>query len=89
MRSHPSSPSRLDRGAAALLSEEKELTRLRAGSRRTAARSQVKIETLCLRWPDGKVSLADLFDRGPVRVKHFMMAPGTTTQFSVYRGRPR
>ena len=67
----------------ALLAEEKELTRLRdrlAEDRRGLP--WVKIEKpYVFDSPTGKVSLADLFGgRSQLYVKHFMMAPGTTTQ---------
>jgi predicted dithiol-disulfide oxidoreductase (DUF899 family) len=67
----------------ALLAEEKKLTRLRdrlAEDRR--ALPWVKIDTpYVFDGPTGKVSLADLFGgRSQLYVKHFMMAPGATTQ---------
>lgn len=66
-----------------LLVEEKELTRLRdrlAEHRR--ALPWVKIEKpYVFDSPTGKVSLADLFGgRSQLYIKHFMMAPGSTTQ---------
>jgi predicted dithiol-disulfide oxidoreductase (DUF899 family) len=66
-----------------LLAKEKELTRLRdrlAEDRR--ALPWVKIEKpYVFDGPMGEVSLADLFGgRSQLYVKHFMMAPGATTQ---------
>jgi predicted dithiol-disulfide oxidoreductase (DUF899 family) len=66
-----------------LLKREKELTRLR---------DQLSAERRALPWvkidkqyifdaPDGKVTLADLFEgRSQLFMKHFMMGPGQTTQ---------
>ena len=66
-----------------LLKREKELTRLR---------DQLSAERRALPWvkidkeyvfdaPDGKVTLADLFEgRSQLFIKHFMMGPGQTTQ---------
>src|SRR6267154_3985329 len=66
-----------------LLKREKVLTRLR---------DQLSAERRALPWvkidkeyifdaPEGKVTLADLFeDRSQLFVKHFMMGPGQTTQ---------
>jgi predicted dithiol-disulfide oxidoreductase (DUF899 family) len=67
----------------ALLAKEKELTRLRdrlAGERR--ALPWVKIEKQYIfDAPEGKVTLAELFDgRSQLFIKHFMMGPGTTGQ---------
>lgn len=67
----------------ALLAEEKKLTRLRdrlAEDRR--ALPWVKVEKpYVFDGPTGKVSLADLFGgRSQLYIKHFMMAPGATTQ---------
>jgi predicted dithiol-disulfide oxidoreductase (DUF899 family) len=66
-----------------LLSKEKQLTRLRdqlAAKRR--ALPWVKIEKeYVFDAPQGKVTLADLFDgRSQLFIKHFMMAPGQVTQ---------
>ena len=66
-----------------LLAKEKDLTRLRdrlAEDRR--ALPWVKIEKpYVFDGPTGKVSLADLFGgRSQLYIKHFMMAPGATTQ---------
>ena len=66
----------------ALLAKEKELTRLRdrlaEGQR---ALPWVKIEkTYVFDGPDGKVTLAELFDgRSQLFIKHFMMGPGAQT----------
>jgi predicted dithiol-disulfide oxidoreductase (DUF899 family) len=66
-----------------LLAKEKELTRLRD---QLAAERQalpwVKIEkAYVFDAPEGKVTLADLFDgRTQLFVKHFMMGPGQVTQ---------
>jgi predicted dithiol-disulfide oxidoreductase (DUF899 family) len=66
-----------------LLKREKELTRLR---------DQLSVERRALPWvkiekdyvfdaPEGKVTLADLFEgRSQLFIKHFMMAPGQVTQ---------
>src|SRR6266567_5294927 len=66
-----------------LLKREKELTRLR---------DQLRAERRALPWvridkeyifdaPEGKVTLADLFEgRSQLFIKHFMMGPGQTTQ---------
>src|SRR6266513_5504291 len=66
-----------------LLKREKELTRLR---------DQLSAERRALPWvkidkeyifdaPEGKVTLADLFEgRSQLFIKHFMMGPGQTTQ---------
>src|SRR5207253_10191821 len=66
-----------------LLKREKELTRLR---------DQLSAERRALPWvkidkeyifdaPEGKVTLADLFEgRSQFFIKHFMMGPGQTTQ---------
>jgi predicted dithiol-disulfide oxidoreductase (DUF899 family) len=66
-----------------LLAKEKELTRLR---------DQLSVERRVLPWvliekdyvfdgPNGKLTLADLFDgRSQLFIKHFMMGPGATTQ---------
>jgi predicted dithiol-disulfide oxidoreductase (DUF899 family) len=66
-----------------LLEREKELTRLRdqlAAERR--ALPWVTIDkTYVFDAPEGKVTLAELFDgRSQLFIKHFMMAPGQTTQ---------
>ena len=66
-----------------LLAKEKELTRLRdrlAAERR--ALPWVKIEkTYVFDGPEGKVTLAELFDgRSQLFIKHFMMGPGALTQ---------
>ncbi len=66
-----------------LLLKEKELTHLR--DRLSAARRElpwVKIEKNYLfDAPEGKVSLADLFDgRSQLYIKHFMLSPGQNTQ---------
>ena len=66
-----------------LLAKEKELTRLRdrlAEERR--ALPWVKIEkTYVFDLPEGKVTLAELFDgRSQLFIKHFMMGPGAQTQ---------
>src|SRR5213593_1865643 len=65
------------------LKREKELTRLR---------DQLSAERRALPWvkidkeyvfdaPDGKLTLADLFEgRSQLFIKHFMMGPGQTTQ---------
>jgi predicted dithiol-disulfide oxidoreductase (DUF899 family) len=66
-----------------LLAKEKELTRLRD---RLAAEQRalpwVKIEkAYVFDGPDGKVTLAELFDgRSQLFIKHFMMGPGAQTQ---------
>lgn len=67
----------------ALLAKEKELTRLRdrlAEERR--ALPWVKIDKpYVFDGPEGKVTLADLFDgRSQLLIKHFMMGPGALTQ---------
>ena len=67
----------------ALLAKEKELTRLRdqlAAERR--ALPWVKVEKqYVFDAPQGKVTLADLFDgRSQLFIKHFMMAPGQAGQ---------
>lgn len=67
----------------ALMTKEKELTRFRdqlAAERR--ALPWVKVEKrYVFDAPQGKVTLADLFDgRSQLFVKHFMMGPGQTTQ---------
>src|SRR5215470_10892962 len=67
----------------ALLAKEKELTRFRdrlAAERR--ALPWVKIQKdYVFDAPEGKVSLADLFDdRSQLFIKHFMMGPGQLTQ---------
>jgi predicted dithiol-disulfide oxidoreductase (DUF899 family) len=67
----------------ALLAKEKELTRLRdqlAAQRR--ALPWVKIEkAYAFDAPEGKVTLADLFDgRSQLFIKHFMLAPGQVGQ---------
>src|SRR5215471_7339713 len=66
-----------------LLTKEKELTKLR---------DQLSEERRALPWvkvdkpyvfdaPEGKVTLADLFDgRSQLFIKHFMMGPGASTQ---------
>src|SRR5688500_12402410 len=66
-----------------LLAKEKELTRLRdqlAAERR--ALPWVKIEkSYVFDAPEGKVTLADLFDgRTQLFIKHFMMGPGQVAQ---------
>jgi predicted dithiol-disulfide oxidoreductase (DUF899 family) len=66
-----------------LLKREKELTRLRdqlAAERR--ALPWVKIDKeYVFDAPEGELTLADLFDsRSQLFIKHFMMAPGQTTQ---------
>src|SRR6516162_6081269 len=66
-----------------LLAKEKELTRLRdrlAAERR--ALPWVKIDkTYVFDGPEGKVTLAELFDgRSQLFIKHFMMGPGASTQ---------
>ena len=66
-----------------LLAKEKELTRLRdrlAAERR--ALPWVKIDkTYVFDGPEGKVTLAELFDgRSQLFIKHFMMGPGAQTQ---------
>jgi predicted dithiol-disulfide oxidoreductase (DUF899 family) len=67
----------------ALLAKEKELTTLRdrlASERR--ALPWVKVEKkYVFDGPNGRVTLADLFDgRSQLFIKHFMMAPGQTGQ---------
>jgi predicted dithiol-disulfide oxidoreductase (DUF899 family) len=67
----------------ALMAKEKELTRLRdrlAGERR--AQPWVRVEKqYVFDAPQGKVTLADLFDgRSQLFVKHFMMGPGQVEQ---------
>ena len=66
-----------------LLKREKEMTRLR-DQLNTARRALpwVKIEKdYVFDAPEGKVTLADLFDgRSQLFIKHFMMGPGQTTQ---------
>src|SRR5262245_54078709 len=67
----------------ALLAQEKELTKLRdqlAAKRR--ALPWVKIEKeYVFDAPEGKVTLADLFDgRSQLFIKHFMMGPGQVPQ---------
>jgi len=65
-----------------LLRKEKEITRLRdAVSAERRALPWVRIEKeYVFDAPEGKVSLADLFDgRSQLIVKHYMMAPGQTT----------
>jgi predicted dithiol-disulfide oxidoreductase (DUF899 family) len=64
---------------AAFLAREKEMTRLR--DRLSAERRElpwVKVEkTYTFDTPNGKASLADLFDgRSQLIIKHFMLAPG-------------
>ena len=80
MTAHPTA-SRTEWRAArtALLAKEKELTRLKdrlAEERR--ALPWVEIETdYVFDGPDGKVTLAELFDgRSQLFIKHFMMGPG-------------
>jgi predicted dithiol-disulfide oxidoreductase (DUF899 family) len=66
-----------------LLKREKELTRLRdqLGAQRRAL-PWVKIDKeYVFDAPDGQVTLTDLFDgRSQLFIKHFMLAPGQTTQ---------
>src|SRR5215471_12806979 len=67
----------------ALLAKEKELTRLRdrlASERRALPWVKVEKEYV-FDGPNGKLTLADLFDgRSQLFIKHFMMGPGATTQ---------
>jgi len=66
-----------------LLKREKELTRLRDQlSAERRALPWVKIEKeYVFDAPEGKVTLADLFEgRSQLFIKHFMMGPGQTTQ---------
>lgn len=66
-----------------LLAKEKELTRLRDRlSAERRALPWVKVEKpYVFEGPEGKVTLADLFDgRSQLFVKHFMMGPGQTGQ---------
>jgi hypothetical protein len=66
-----------------LLKREKELTRLRDQlSAERCALPWVKIEKeYVFDAPEGKVTLADLFEgRSQLFIKHFMMGPGQTTQ---------
>jgi predicted dithiol-disulfide oxidoreductase (DUF899 family) len=66
-----------------LLKREKELTRLRdqlAAERRALPWLKVE-EDYVFDAPQGEVTLAELFDgRSQLFIKHFMMAPGQTTQ---------
>ncbi len=67
----------------ALLRKEKELTRRRDElSRERRELPWVKVEKeYVFDAPEGKVTLADLFDgRSQLFVKHFMMGPGASTQ---------
>ena len=66
-----------------LLKREKELTRLR--DQLTAERRALPWVTIDKKYvfdaPEGEVTLAELFDdRSQLFIKHFMMAPGQTTQ---------
>jgi predicted dithiol-disulfide oxidoreductase (DUF899 family) len=67
----------------ALMAKEKELTRLRDGlaaERRALPWVQVEKQYV-FDAPQGKVTLADLFDgRSQLFVKHFMMGPGQVSQ---------
>src|SRR5438046_1690579 len=66
-----------------LLKREKELTRLRdqlSGERRALPWVKIDKEYI-FDSPEGKVTLADLFEgRSQLFIKHFMMGPGQTTQ---------
>jgi predicted dithiol-disulfide oxidoreductase (DUF899 family) len=66
-----------------LLIKEKELTRLRdrlAAERRALPWVRIEKEYV-FDAPEGKVTLADLFDdRSQLFIKHFMLAPGQVTQ---------
>ncbi|MEX2208464.1 MAG: thioredoxin family protein [Myxococcota bacterium] len=66
-----------------LLAEEKELTRLRdrlAAKRRALPWVEIEKQYV-FAGPQGRVTLADLFDgRSQLFVKHFMMAPGQVAQ---------
>jgi predicted dithiol-disulfide oxidoreductase (DUF899 family) len=66
-----------------LLTKEKEFTRLRDElSRQRRELPWVKVEKeYVFDAPEGKVTLADLFDgRSQLFIKHFMMGPGQVTQ---------
>src|SRR5438093_10942498 len=67
----------------ALLAKEKELTRLRDRlSTERRALPWIRVEKpYVFDGPEGKVTLADLFDgRSQLFIKHFMMGPGQVTQ---------
>src|SRR6516162_6931079 len=67
----------------ALLSKEKELTRLRDQlSRERQTLPWVKVEKeYVFDAPNGKITLAELFDgRSQLFIKHFMMGPGAAHQ---------
>lgn len=82
---HPKivSPEQWIAARQALLSKEKELTRLRdrlAAERRALPWVRIDKEYV-FDAPDGKVTLVDLFDgRSQLFVKHFMMGPGQVGQ---------